>query len=93
VKGDYIAELERQLADVARLRAGGAFDGPYFTEAQIRGRVQYVCWINPRRRKHLFKELSGIDWQAVRDEARRRGLEARFQRLVRSFEQTEMQNF
>jgi hypothetical protein len=79
----YADELDRQLADAARLAEGDNFDGPYFTEAQIRGRVQFVGWVNPGRLRRLRSLLSRIDWNRVREEARGRGHEAVVKRVVR----------
>lgn len=80
----FADELDRQLADAALLAEGRAFDGPYFTEAQIRGRVQFVGWVNPGRLRRLRALLSRIDWGRVRQEARARGLEADVKRVVRA---------
>jgi hypothetical protein len=82
VQRAYVEELERQLADAASLGKCGPFEGPYFTESQIWGRVQFVCWVNPGRRRRLRARLANIDWGCVRQEARRRGLEAVVKRVV-----------
>ncbi len=74
VRRDYIAELERQLRDVASLAKGGEFDGPYYTEQQIRGRLHFVCWINPGRRDRLMRRFRSIRWESVKREAELRGL-------------------
>ncbi len=78
----YADELDRQLADAARLAKGDVFDGPYFTESQIRGRVQFVGWVNPGRLRRLRSLLSIIDWNRARVEARHRGLEAVVKRVA-----------
>jgi RNA-directed DNA polymerase len=74
VRKEYLNELERQLADAASLATGGDFQGPYYTEGQIWGRVQFVCWVNPGRRRELLRTFRAVPWKAVADEARRRGL-------------------
>ena len=74
VQKSFVEKLERQLVDAERLSRGEAIEGPYYSEEQIRGRIQYVCWINPGRRKHLRVRLGRIDWSAVRAEAQRRQL-------------------
>lgn len=76
VRREYLAELERQLADAARLAMGGQFDGPYYTQGQVWGRVQFVCWVNPSRRRTLVRQFRAIRWDKVCEEARRRGLVA-----------------
>lgn len=71
VRRDYIDELERQLDDASRLADGGQFDGPFYTQNQIRGRVQFVCWVNPGRRQQLMKAFNRISWRRVDANARR----------------------
>ena len=74
VQKTFVERLERQLADADRLARGEAPEGPYYTEEQIRGRVQYVCWVNHGRRKQLGSRLRKIDWAAAKAEAERRQL-------------------
>jgi retron-type reverse transcriptase len=76
VRREYLAELERQLADAARLAAGGQFDGPYYTQGQVWGRVQFVCWVSPSRRRTLVRKFRVICWDKVNEEAKRRELVA-----------------
>ena len=83
VRKVYAEELERQIADAAALAAGGDFQGPYFTEAQIWGRVQFVCWINRGRRPTLLRKFRGVPWKKVNEEARKRGLIATKKSLQR----------
>jgi RNA-directed DNA polymerase len=75
VRAAYLAEVERQLRDAARLAEGGPFEGPYHTEAQILGRVAFVCWVNPRRKRRLLSLCRQVNWPRFREEARLRGLE------------------
>jgi RNA-directed DNA polymerase len=83
VRRKYLAEFERQLADAKRLAAGDEFDGPYFTEGQLRGRLHFVCWVNPGRRRLLLRQFNAIGWNKVREEAERRGLVALKKRLIK----------
>lgn len=83
IASDYALELDRQLDDAESLGANGVFDGPFYTENQIRGRVTYVCWVNPGRRTALAKRLASINWEEHRAEGGRRGLIAAKKRLVR----------
>ena len=76
VRREYLAELERQLAGAEKLAAGDQFDGLYYTEGQIWGRVQFVCWVNPGRRRTLVRQFRAIRWDKVSEEAQRRGLVA-----------------
>jgi hypothetical protein len=73
VQREYLVELERQLDDVASLAAGKGFQGPYYTKSQIGGRVQFVCWVNPNRRRRLLRWYRSIPWERV-EQAARQGL-------------------
>ncbi len=78
VQGSYITELERQLRDHAHLGDGKwRFTGPYYTQDQLWGRVEYVCWVNPKRRGQLYGLLNKIKWDKVREEAAKRKFVAR----------------
>jgi hypothetical protein len=63
---EYITELERQLQDALSLSRGEKFSGPFFTRAQLAGRIQFVAWINPRRKARLRAMFSNVDWQQHR---------------------------
>lgn len=76
VRREYLAELDRQLADARRLAAGDQFEGPYYTDCQILGRLQHVSWVNPARRRSLMRRFRAIQWDAAKREAEHRGLVA-----------------
>jgi hypothetical protein len=84
VRASYLAEVERQIRDAEHLANGRPLKGPYFAKAQILGRVAFICWVNPRRRKHLFRLLRRVNWIKLREEARRRGLERQLGRSAQS---------
>lgn len=73
--GAYFAGVERQLQDAARLANGEPFQGPYYTETQLRGRVSFICWVNPCRRRRLLELSRRVNWPRFRGEARVRALE------------------
>ncbi len=76
VRKDYVEEVLRQLNDAANLARGDPFQGPYFTEGQLWGRVQFIVWVNPNRKRQLLHRFGKIDWSKVAEEARRLGLAA-----------------
>jgi hypothetical protein len=47
VSSDYLAGLRAQIDDARLLARGGYPAGPYFTPAQIYGRIQFVEWVRP----------------------------------------------
>jgi RNA-directed DNA polymerase len=55
VRPDYLAAIHLQISDAAILAKGGECAGPYYTAGQIRGRILFVVWINPSRRRGLMK--------------------------------------
>lgn len=82
VQRAYIEELERQLDDAAALANGLHSGRAYFTRGQIRGRVEFVCWVNPGRRGRLMSKYRSIHWPDVDSHAKRLGLSATKKRLA-----------
>lgn len=74
VSRKYYDELCRILNDLKSLGQGGKFTGPYYTKGQVWGRVQFVCWVNPGRRRQLLQLLRLVHWNHVGEEAAKRGL-------------------
>jgi RNA-directed DNA polymerase len=83
VRSEYLTELERQLHDHRELGLGGHFAGPFFTQDQLWGRVEFVSWICPKRRGYLYGLLKRIKWDVVYSEAFTRGLVARVRSVVK----------
>jgi RNA-directed DNA polymerase len=75
VRNQYIDEVLRQLQDAASLSRGETFHGPYFTQNQLWGRVQFIIWVNPNRRRLLLSRFAQIDWHKAVMEAQLHGLE------------------
>jgi RNA-directed DNA polymerase len=76
VRKEYVEEVLRQLNDAVNLVRGDPFQGPYFTEGQLWGRVQFIIWVNPNRRRSLLHRFAKIDWSKHVAEACRLGLAA-----------------
>lgn len=83
VAKDYALELDRQLNDALSLANDGPFDGPYYTYAQLVGRVRFVCWINPRRAKNVKSKLARIGSRKLAQHAIERRFVRTKKRLVR----------
>jgi len=81
VQRAYVEELERQLDDAAALANGSPSGRAYFTRAQIRGRIEFVCWINPGRRGRLMSKFRAIPWAKVELHATQLGLIAQKKQL------------
>lgn len=82
VTPSYFNELVRQLHDAGRLARGEEFEGPFFTQTQIWGRVQFVCWVNPKRKQSLVPLMAKVDWKSHERFATDRRLIALRKRLV-----------
>lgn len=82
----YLAEVERQISDAARLSRDGPFTGPFYTQAQIRGRTAFISWINPGRRLQLLRQQRAVNWNQHAFIAQQRGLIVQRKRLVRAAE-------
>jgi hypothetical protein len=76
VRRAYMDELERQIKDASELAHDREFEGPYYTAGQIWGRVRFVCWVNPGRKRDLVRRFRSVNWKTVKTLARKRGYEA-----------------
>lgn len=70
----YFDDLCDVMRDLQALGNGGVFDRPYYTRQQIVGRLEFVSWINPGRRRGLMRLFRSVPWKKVREEASTRGL-------------------
>lgn len=89
VHKDYVRELNRRIADANELSKDGLFEGPFFTENQIRGQIQFVSWINPNRRFALVRKFRSIKWRKVHELALKRGYIRSKTKLIRLSDVTE----
>ncbi|QOV89473.1 reverse transcriptase family protein [Humisphaera borealis] len=83
VREQYVLELERQLADAGELSNDRHFDGPFYTESQVRGRVQFVGWINRDRKRQLLQRFREVNWTQAMAVGRSRGLVVQKKTLIR----------
>jgi len=85
VSREYLAEINAQLESAASLGGGGGGEstGAYYTSGQIYGRIRFIAWINPGRRRELMRKYRSIDWKAVEEEASARGFVQVRKRLVK----------
>ncbi|QEL16784.1 reverse transcriptase domain-containing protein [Limnoglobus roseus] len=51
VSTDFFAETERRMRDLISLGQNLSFEGPFYTRSEIAGRLRYIFWVNPRRKK------------------------------------------
>jgi hypothetical protein len=72
-KREYMAEVYRQLDDAAALCGGNELKGLFYTERQIVGRVNFVCWLNPKHAGPMRRRLKAINWRRHADEAQVKG--------------------
>jgi RNA-directed DNA polymerase len=74
VRYEYVRALYDQAAQLRELAADRPFAGVYTTRSQFQGKVQFVLWVNNRRRRSLLKLLRSVDWLAVKRNGEARGL-------------------
>ena len=74
VSRKYLDGLCRTLRDLRTLGNGGEFTGAYYTSGQMWGKVEYVSWVNPGRRRQLQGLFASVPWKKVCDEAKQRRL-------------------
>lgn len=65
VQVDYVDRLIGHLVRHNDYGRGGELGGPLFTREQLAGRVEYVCNINSKWKRHLRPRLGSIDWPSV----------------------------
>ena len=83
VSGRLLEQLEAQFADARALAMGLLPIGLYYTYSQLRGRIEFVAWINRSRRAALLKKLRSIDWASVSKNAQELGLKRSKPKLIR----------
>jgi hypothetical protein len=71
VAHEYAEEISRILDDSENLCNGGEHNRhrPYFTRSQIRGRIQFVSWVNRGRGTRFLRRYQRIDWERVANAA------------------------
>jgi RNA-directed DNA polymerase len=75
VESAYVDTVIQQLRDAESLSRGQSFAGPtFFTQSQLWGRVRFICWVNPNRRRTLVLLLARINWKSHQSHAIERGL-------------------
>ena len=84
VRREYFDELVRQIDDAANLARDEQFQGPYYTAGQVLGRVRFVAWVNPGRRRELIRRFRSVKWRVVKAMARKRGYEVSRKALTKS---------
>lgn len=87
VRQEYLAELERQIRDARNLADGRPFEGPYYTRGQIAGRLNFVCWVNPGRRRTLMNKFRAVRWDKARARSYELGLCKTIKELRRAEEE------
>lgn len=80
---EYLDTLKSDLLALRCLGEGGNFDRLYHTDNQIRGRINFVCWINGGRRTELQRMFNAVNWKRAAVEAENRGLTVHKRKLVR----------
>jgi hypothetical protein len=70
------------LAFARVLASGKCPGGLYYSEQQVRGKIEFVKWVNPARGSALLQEFYSVPWKIVRQAAWEFGLESAKVRLI-----------
>jgi RNA-directed DNA polymerase len=83
VSREYLADVNAQIDAAGSFARGGDWQGTYYTPSQIYGRIAFISWINPGRRRALMRRYRVIDWAEVESAALARGLVAPRKKLLK----------
>jgi hypothetical protein len=81
VRAEYLEETVRRLNSMIVLGNGGEYTGPYYSQAELFGRLQFVCWVNKSRRSEIAAVWRVVDWKKIEAEAEKRGIAKRRDRF------------
>ena len=70
VEKDYVRKVWRELCDASRLSKGQVLRGAFQTQAQILGKIQFIAWVNPRRKRRFIQKYKSINWTNHEEMAR-----------------------
>lgn len=84
VRKEYLQNLLQTMRDLNALGNGENYVGEYLTRSQLEGKVRFVCWINPGRRKRLLSIFANLRWAEIEKEAELRGFVANARRSRRT---------
>lgn len=82
VAGQYADDLDRQIAELRLLEKGEPIEGPFITQSQLYGRINYIRWINPRRGNALRASSRHLHWGRIKFYAEKHGLVAAEKKLI-----------
>lgn len=83
VQASYVERLIAHLDRHHAFSRGGDLAGPLFARGQLAGRIEYVCNVNPKWKRHLRPRLGAIDWPTLTSRATEAGMLVCRKRLVR----------
>ena len=82
VTREYVHRLSKSITAAHLLSSGQMTGSSFLEENQLKGKVQFVSWVNPGRRGRLVGRLKSIDWNQFWHHANLQGLVAQKSRLV-----------
>src|SRR5262249_44929615 len=74
VQEEYARQVWQELRQAESLSKARPFHGHFLTRAQLAGKIQFISWVNPSRKRTLKEQFMSIDWKGHLEEAIRRGL-------------------
>jgi retron-type reverse transcriptase len=73
VRKEYYDRVLGQLEDAQRLAEGLELKGPFFSQQQIKGRINFIRSIKPGRSRILERRYRAMDWKRFAAEASAQG--------------------
>ena len=70
----YLRHVWRELLSAEKLSKGEPACGGFLTRSQMIGKIQFIAWVNPRRKKMFVRKFRSIDWIKHEEEAVRQGI-------------------
>lgn len=81
---EYVNEVYRQLDDAAALARGDEPTGLYYIRQQILGRMNFVCWLNPKHAAPMRRRFKAINWRRHAKQAESKGFRIRKRTAVKA---------
>ena len=74
---EYLHQVWRELLAAERLSKGLPFSGVFRLRSQLLGKIQFIRWVNPVRKKRFAAKFKSIDWKKHGEEALRQRIVSR----------------
>jgi RNA-directed DNA polymerase len=74
VEEEYLRQVWGNLTTAKKLSNGLPITGVFFLRSQILGKIHFIAWVNPSRKKRFMAMFKSIDWEKHTEQAQLRGI-------------------